>query len=547
MSKVPYAPNALLLKDVLTLPTQPRVQAYVKAALDAMKRPYVEDAAGNIVSDPTPDTVKPWFVGHMDTVHREHNDDTELVVLDNGGWLTAFWTGAKKNEPYKQTGIGGDDKVGVWACLEACIRENMGGPAVGVAFVTDEEIGCVGSKALLNKHTDWFKNGSCFLQLDRRGDGDAINSTNGIDIWTKEFEALIAPVMTEFKFKPCGGSLTDIGEFARFCKKPAMNISSGYHNAHMSTEYVHSGQAIHSLHFAYAVADACVAAGNATGTLEVKDKWKSYTDSYLGKGESEGDWWGDGAGGNRRGRWARDTEASIKTRLAYICRRASTILGVAHEMVTATVSPDGTAVYHHVVNRRWLTPTPGNTTPEGYAKNHAELLLDGWRVETTKDRLATFHYDDYVVWRLLAECAEGLSWAMGSEVGNLFKPHLKLPKLEVCKARSDEATTLAGYPVVALRVENALMGRDGKTVVYPTKYEARLKDLEKDAYFSDFCISNRTLLFFTGTKDGKSYCHAASDAKLGVKKLDNTFAGILKSKDAEVPKEAPNPNVPFVG
>lgn len=531
MSSLPYSPNVLLLKDVLSIPTQPRVQAYVKAALDAMKRPYVEDAAGNIVSDPTPETVKPWFVGHMDTVHREHKDDTELVILDNNGWLSAFWTGPKKADAYKQTGIGGDDKVGVWAALEACIREASGGPAVGVAFVTDEEIGCVGSKALLRKHADWFKNGSCFLQLDRRGDGDAINNTNGIDIWTDEFETLIGPVMAEFKFKACGGSLTDIGEFSRFCKKPSMNISSGYHGAHSSSETVHSGQAVHSLRFALAVADACVAAGNATGELVIKaTKGYSYTPpKNYGR---DGDWWGDGSY-TRRGKGGTGGETAITTRLAYIKRRCAVTMGVEEKAVDYIVSPAGVVVYFHPLKKRYFAPA--NPDASGYSPSHVNLLLEGWRVESYVERLVTFSYGDYVVWRMLCDLEEGMSWENGNSIAEMFRPHIKQPVLAKSTAASEEASKLAGYPITVVRADNAIIGRDGKTIVYPDKYEERLKDLQKNSLFSEYCITDKTVLFYTGTKDGKSYTHYAPDADAAVKKLNKTF------------KSVSNPNVPFVG
>src|SRR5689334_14953405 len=53
----------------------------------------------------------PCMVAHMDTVHKIESD---LHVLEFEGMLTGF-----NRKTMKQTGIGGDDKVGIYIALEA--------------------------------------------------------------------------------------------------------------------------------------------------------------------------------------------------------------------------------------------------------------------------------------------------------------------------------------------------------------------------------------------------------------------------------------------
>ncbi len=73
----------------------------------------------------------------------------------------------KKNDETGElctSGIGGDDKVGVYTCLNALFQEGI--ESVKVSFFRNEEIGCIGSKAADMK---WFEDVNWVCQLDRRG------------------------------------------------------------------------------------------------------------------------------------------------------------------------------------------------------------------------------------------------------------------------------------------------------------------------------------------------------------------------------------------
>lgn len=389
----PYAPSLALLTNLLKQPTQPKVQAFIKRYLDSLNRPWIQDAKGNIYSDPDPTRPKVWFVGHTDTVHREHVDHVELDIVRIEDWLMACWLGKSGKGPLAQTGIGGDDKCGVWAALEAATREAKGGAPVGIFFPVDEEIGCVGTRAFDFKLA---ASGRCFLQLDRRGDADAIEHTNGRHVWTPSFRELLAEPMKRFGFKPCHGSLTDIGEFAKETGKPCMNISSGYHDAHSSRETVNHVQAFNSLEFAYAVADAVEKFEGGFGELEKDKPWTGYTagkTSNHAGGYYDGGAWGQDAFDTGFG--FKDSRKPLtlpnKPRASAIAtpedagsdvaRRLAIDLQYPFDGVETLVSPDKVCVYRHT-DGRLMSPLLGvqgaGIDVNGFAKNHAELITDGW-------------------------------------------------------------------------------------------------------------------------------------------------------------------------
>ena len=83
----------------------------------------------------------PCFVAHLDTVHHMSNIlvKEEKHPNDHGEYKDAL----KAYTPFSNqpTGIGGDDKCGIFVCLQ--LLEKLDN--VKVAFFVSEEIGCIGS------------------------------------------------------------------------------------------------------------------------------------------------------------------------------------------------------------------------------------------------------------------------------------------------------------------------------------------------------------------------------------------------------------------
>jgi putative aminopeptidase FrvX len=198
------------------------------------------DSYGNMYITKGTADVYPCYAAHVDQVHKYCDNFT---VLRTGDFFHAF-DGARG----QQVGVGGDDKCGVYLCIQALKKF----PACKVALFKDEEVGCVGSgKADLA----FFSDVAFIVQGDRRHNkNDCINYTNGVSTSSAEFDAAAAPILKEFGYAFADGSCTDIGELVkRGVGCVALNLASGYFNAHSATEVVSISKLELCENFAYAL------------------------------------------------------------------------------------------------------------------------------------------------------------------------------------------------------------------------------------------------------------------------------------------------------
>jgi putative aminopeptidase FrvX len=216
----------------------------------------------------------PYYLAHMDQVHDYVPFMSLTISKDN---TLSAWDG---NDA--QTGVGGDDKCGIYLALEMLHRLDH----VTAVFVRDEEVGCLGSGVV---PLEWFAHAAFVLQADRNNRTfDIIRETNGMCCASDEFlaEMLSLPACVACGHKQAVGSITDVGELAhRGLDVSMVNISSGYHNPHMHTEIVKLAE----LSVACAVA---LQAANALGHI----RWSHTPDStwypkYTGKAKVYGDDW----------------------------------------------------------------------------------------------------------------------------------------------------------------------------------------------------------------------------------------------------------------
>lgn len=149
------------------------------------------------------------LVAHMDTVHKEVVRD----VICNDGKISS------------PQGIGGDDRCGIYMILEIVKRYNC-----SVLFCEDEEIGGVGATKFTKSDCSLDVNANYIVELDRKGNTDAV------------FYECDNPDFTDFVcqeyFKEAWGTFSDISIVAPHLKLAAVNLSSGYYNAHTTLEYV---------------------------------------------------------------------------------------------------------------------------------------------------------------------------------------------------------------------------------------------------------------------------------------------------------------------
>jgi|TARA_B110000967_G_scaffold128632_1_gene131379 tripeptide aminopeptidase len=176
--------------------------------------------------------VYPCVVAHTDTVHDIYKG---YKVYDVNGNFVAF-----DSHEMKQVGTGGDDKVGIWVCLEMLKTFDN----IKICFFAQEEIGCVGSS---KADAEFFKDVGYVFQCDRKGNSDFVQESSGIEMFGEKFTELITPTLTEHGYTITDGGLTDVHEISQIANVCCANMSCGYYLPHSSREYVNIDDAINTM------------------------------------------------------------------------------------------------------------------------------------------------------------------------------------------------------------------------------------------------------------------------------------------------------------
>lgn len=150
---------------------------------------------------------------HLDVVHK--NQPVDFMYNSITKILTS------------PTGIGGDDRCGVYAIL-AILKTT--GKKPYLFFSTDEETGSRSTEKAATDLVSFKENINFAVQIDRRGMDDSVYYTCG----NKEFKTWI----NAFGFKEQTGSRTDICVFINKWDIAAVNLSSGYYNEHKADEFI---------------------------------------------------------------------------------------------------------------------------------------------------------------------------------------------------------------------------------------------------------------------------------------------------------------------
>lgn len=192
---------------------------------------YIDEKGNLYVTKGTAQTY-PCVVSHIDTVHAIIPRDAYRVYQ----YKDKFW--AVDLRDCSRTGIGGDDKCGIFLCLQALKEYDV----MKCAFFVEEEIGCVGSYA---GDLTFFEDVSFALQGDRRGYHDFVNNIYTTTMYGKEFSAMLEPILDKFKREEADGGLTDVKALAQQKVNVCMaNASCGYYRPHSSGEYVKGDELI---------------------------------------------------------------------------------------------------------------------------------------------------------------------------------------------------------------------------------------------------------------------------------------------------------------
>ena len=233
-----------LLKDVLSVPTktynEEKMIEFLTNWLKTNGYDYYVQDNGNIYVTKTTDEVNedfyyPCVVAHTDTVHEIDTINIQEVDLPNYQGeikpsLMSF------NDEGIQTGIGGDDKAGIFACL--VLLQEL--PNIKVAFFVSEETGCHGSFAA---DDEFFKDVGYAIQFDAPGNWMVSEYCSGTQLFSRdsEFFEVCQEIIHEtfegreiFQRHP----YTDVMALKQKYDFSCINFAIGYYNYHTSKEYV---------------------------------------------------------------------------------------------------------------------------------------------------------------------------------------------------------------------------------------------------------------------------------------------------------------------
>lgn len=160
------------------------------------------------------------FMAHHDTVHHESGKQKLFVdpVL---------------NQVHSDSScLGADCTTGVWLILEM-IAQNV--PGVYIVHAA-EEVGCLGSRALVEDNPEWLDQIQFAISFDRKGTQSIITHQMGQRTSSEQFAQSLQEALGLELYSDDTGSYTDSNEYA-YCVSECTNLSVGYYGQHTSKEF----------------------------------------------------------------------------------------------------------------------------------------------------------------------------------------------------------------------------------------------------------------------------------------------------------------------
>jgi tripeptide aminopeptidase len=230
--------NKEFLKEVLSIPSYSKkeilMREFIKKFAIHNGIEYHIDYKGNIyltkgVIDEN--EYYPCVVSHIDTVHNKHisliEENKRLIIDEDQDMLTA-----KHPETNIQTGIGGDDKCGVFVCLSLMTKLDV----IKGAFFVEEEIGMLGSKV---SDDNFFKNVGYAIQFDAPSANWITEVCSGVRIFEDFFKDMIKEVLSDNGYTNFSNDpFTDVNQLAQKYDFNCLNLGCGYYRQHTDYEYV---------------------------------------------------------------------------------------------------------------------------------------------------------------------------------------------------------------------------------------------------------------------------------------------------------------------
>lgn len=204
------------------------------------------------------------LVAHMDTVHKL----TPAIIVTKNGVVSS------------PQGIGGDDRCGIYMITEI-IKETK----CSVLFCEDEEIGCVGAeKFVKGNHLTEIKDMRYMIELDRRGSTDLVF----YDCDNPDFEEYLLDNMEGYGTK--WGTMSDISTLMENSGVAGVNVSSGYHDEHTTSETINLKEMENTLKN---VKELVKKESDHFEYIEAEYLYKNYYGDYYGYGYGNGNYYGN--------------------------------------------------------------------------------------------------------------------------------------------------------------------------------------------------------------------------------------------------------------
>jgi len=226
------------LIEVLSVPTHSRDEKlmieYLQKVLTQKGYNHYTDSHGNIYVTKGNSKHFPCFVAHTDTVHKVNLNLQVLQTesVEDGVMLTGI-----DKKTGKPSGIGGDDKCGVFACLKL-LKEL---PFLKAAFFVSEETGCHGSR---KANKDFFQDVGYAIQFDAPENWMVTEKCFGQTLFNRQsefFEScdnVLTESMSHGDLKYMVHPYTDVYALSNRFNFSCINISIGYYDYHTKNEYV---------------------------------------------------------------------------------------------------------------------------------------------------------------------------------------------------------------------------------------------------------------------------------------------------------------------
>ena len=180
------------------------------------------------------------FMAHYDSVHRKGGIQRVTVTADE-------WCKLHRDE-FESDCLGADCATGIYLILEM-IKAEIPGLYI---IHSEEESGCIGSRALVKSNPDWLSTISAAISFDRKTTESIITHQSAGRTASDEFAKSLASILRLDLCPDPTGSFTDSNEYADDVPE-CTNLSVGYYSQHTSHE-------IQDLRFAAVMADRLIEA-----------------------------------------------------------------------------------------------------------------------------------------------------------------------------------------------------------------------------------------------------------------------------------------------